>query len=197
MRAVRPRAVAVLAAALVLLGAFGCSPQAPGSEPSDSPSPSQSEGNGTPYALPEALCDVMPLDALTDIYPEEAADNPLRLNTADRCDTLLRGGARRLSVSTHLLVQEERLFEIDPEFAREQYEGRLARALFPPTEIDGVGSGAAYYSDGNNELWLEAYDGNVNLRLYIATLAPSDPLDPDMPDRLAAVAAGTLAALSS
>lgn len=201
MSEARPRGVAALTAVLALLGALGCSPQAPGPEPSDSPSPgqspSQSEGYGTRYVLPEALCDAVALEALTEVYPEEATDNPLRLNTTDRCDTLLRGGARRLSVSMHVLLQEVRLLEIDPALTREHYDRQLERATFPPTEIDGVGSGAFSYSDGNNELWLEAYDGNLNLRLYISTLAPSDPLDPDMPDRLAAVAAGTLAALSS
>jgi hypothetical protein len=95
-----------------------------------------------------------------------------------------------------VFLQEEGLLQLDPTLTRQQYEGQLQRAMYPPTEIDGVGSGAFWYGDGNNEMWLEGYDGNLNLRVYAFTTSSSNPLEADMPDRLAAVATGILAALS-
>jgi hypothetical protein len=204
MAAALMRRTVIGAVVALVVGAAGCSGQ-PSPEPSVEPSISEStpsateasapDDSGRRYALPEKMCDKVDVTALKDLYPEEEPEDQHLLNSERSCATaLIAGPGRVLSLTVEVFLTPDRLMEF-PELIRDFYDNELTSAPTTPTNIDGVGTEAAWYGS-EHEVTLITFDGNANLKIIAWTVNNTHPLPDDIPERLGQVAAATLASLA-
>lgn len=190
-----------MALAVPVVGATGCSgpstdPSIEGSGSSPSAVESTTPDGGPRYRPPEQMCDLVDLTALKDLYPEEEGEDQHLLNSDQSCATAaIAGPGRVLGLSVEVRLTSDSAYEELPTLPRTNFEDEKQFAPTTPTDIDGVGSAAAWYG-GEYEMWLITYDGNANLKIWAYAVNGTHALAPDMPERLVQVAAATLAALA-
>jgi len=143
------------------------------------------------------MCDRFDLTALKDLYPEEEGEDQHLLNSDRSCATAAIAPGRVLGLSITVNITPESTYEDLPTLPRTFFEEerQYASNSSTPTDIDGVGSAAAWYGS-EYEMTLITYDGNANLKIEAYVVRETHTLAPDMPERLVQVAAATLTALA-
>ncbi len=197
-----PRWTLATVTLLLALGTAACSDGLTGQpEPTGTPTAAPTP---TPtsdfilYELPEHLCEAIDLTPLTQLYPVEQMDSVLRVSSEDDCETALDGPQGTLSVSVDLFRTDDVLMQNTPVVVKQFYDfQRAANSAENPTDIDGVGTEAFWWTDGKrHQIYLETYDGNINAHIWVFAVGGDHTLAQDMTERVAAVAASIFTRLA-
>lgn len=156
--------------------------------------PTAGASTGAPYRPVDALCSKVALKPISEIVGPVGSQQDDSRAAGSTVSTACTATVGRLPDGIVVTVRAD---IGAPGSGRLLYEGlrQAQQSDGPSMDVIGLGSAAYAYADRASGLAICAYDANLYLTVTAAPLRPGTVLRGDLPARVRAVAASTLAAL--